>query len=145
MTFLKNSLAWSLGGLPKPYYFKQIAIGIAIFMVVFGMSARVRPLGRGELILAATNIMLYPYSRFVCDSLKEMLFGKKNGGTGFPTWLMLGFSLRLFSLIALIIVIAFKLFILLFFFFSAPIIGTIGLIWLYVMHAMEAKQYGEPL
>ena len=145
MTFLKNSLAWSLGGLPKPYYFKQIAIGIAIFMVVFGLSARVRPLGRGELILAATNIMLYPYSRFVYDSLKEMLFGKKNGGTGFPTWLMLGFSFRLFSLIALIIVIAFKLFILLFFFFSAPIVGIIGLIWLYVMHAMEAKQYGEPL
>lgn len=145
MRFLRNSIIWSFGGLPLPYYFKQIAMGIVIFLALFGLSAKTRPMGQRELLLIAINIMLYPYSRFVYDSLKEMLFGRKNGGGGFPSWLMLGFSFRLFSLIALIVVITFKLAVLLFFFFGAPIIGTIGLVWLYIMHAMEAKQYGEPL
>jgi len=127
---LSDAIQWSFGGLQKPYYFKQVVIGIALFIAMFGWLGVGRNMSNWQLCVAALNILMYPYSMFVYDAVCEWMFGRDKH-----------FMLRS-SLILVVIRVVFKLTVLVVFFVGAPLIGTIGLIWLLIMHAMENKKFG---
>lgn len=69
-------LAKTFGGLSKPYYFRQFFFGllfVAFFMFMASKSTHGVPIGAA--LLMAINALLYPYSRFVYESVVGFIMG----------------------------------------------------------------------
>ncbi len=67
----------TLGGLSPQYYFRQLFFGLVVAAFVFFMSTqdgRSMPLGTVFFIVAST--LLYPYARFVYESIVGFIMGE---------------------------------------------------------------------
>jgi hypothetical protein len=73
---MKQAILNAFGGLDKPYLFKQYIIGVVV-CITFGVIASKYGQGLGlyTLLTFAVNTVLYPYSRYLFESLIEMVFG----------------------------------------------------------------------
>ena len=67
----------TLGGLSKQYYFRQFIFGLVIAALIFFMSTqggRSMPIGMLHFTIVST--LLYPYSRFVYESIVGFVMGE---------------------------------------------------------------------
>ena len=67
----------TLGGLSTPYYFRNFFFGL-LFVVffIFMASKSTSGIQIGSMLLVVTNALLYPYSRFVYESIVEFIVGR---------------------------------------------------------------------
>ncbi|WP_374278354.1 hypothetical protein [Azonexus sp.] len=67
----------TLGGLSTQYYFRQFFFGLAVATFVFFMSAQGdRSMSAGMLFFTVVSTFLYPYSRFVYESIVGFIMGE---------------------------------------------------------------------
>lgn len=67
----------TLGGLSRHYYFRQFVFGLAVAAFVFLMSTQGGGSMRGGMLfLLVVNTLLYPYSRFVYESIISFVLGE---------------------------------------------------------------------
>ncbi|MBZ0068942.1 MAG: hypothetical protein K8F26_09015 [Thiobacillus sp.] len=113
----------TFGGLSKPYYFRHFAFGL-IFVAFFIFMSLRSPNGipLNGAILFALNAFLYPYSRFVYESVVGFFVGN-----------------NVFVLPAVMLLFA-KLMTMLLCFMFAIFIAPVGLAYLYYHHTKQAKQ-----
>ena len=66
----------TLGGLSPQYYFRQFFFGLVVAAFVFFMSTQGgRPMPMGMLFFTVISTLLYPYSRFVYESIVGFIMG----------------------------------------------------------------------
>lgn len=119
-------LSRTFGGLSKQYYFRQFLFGaiflaLIIFMSV-SASSRGVSLNYTLLCLAVVNTLLYPYARFVYESVVGFVMGNN----------------VLFVNALLVLVV--KLITMVLCWSFAIVIAPIGLAYLYFYHSREAKR-----
>ena len=67
----------TLGGLSMQYYFRQFFFGLAIAAFIFVMSTQGgRSMPIGTLFFTIVSTLLYPYSRFVYESVIGFVMGE---------------------------------------------------------------------
>ena len=67
----------TLGGLSKQYYFRQFIFGLVIAALIFFMSTQGgRSMPIGMLLFTIVSTLLYPYSRFVYESIVGFVMGE---------------------------------------------------------------------
>lgn len=67
----------TLGGLSAQYYFRQFFFGLIVAAFIVFMSTRgERPMPIGALLFIIVNTFLYPYSRFVYESVVGFIMGQ---------------------------------------------------------------------
>jgi len=67
----------TLGGLSSRYYFRQFFFGLVVAALIFTMSTQGgRSIPIGVLLLTVINTLLYPYSRFVYESIVGFIMGE---------------------------------------------------------------------
>lgn len=70
-------LAKTFGGLSAPYYLRHFIFGLAFPIFVFMMlSQSSRPIHMPLVLMMVLNTMLYPYSRFVYESIVNFIVGE---------------------------------------------------------------------
>ncbi|HJV87443.1 MAG TPA: hypothetical protein VJ698_18385 [Noviherbaspirillum sp.] len=112
----------TLGGLSAPYYFRQMFFGLLLAGFVYVMSTRGGhgiPIGMWFLIIV--NTLLYPYSRFVYESIVGFLMGE-----------------NIFVVHALLMLLVKTLTVLLCWGF-AIFVAPIGLLYLYIYHSRARR------
>jgi len=75
---MKTILAKTFGGLDKAYYFRQLFFGalLPIFIIfISSQSSTAKPMPVSAMFYFGLNTLLYPYSKFVWDSVKDFLMG----------------------------------------------------------------------
>lgn len=82
---MKQAIINALGGLDKSYLIKQYAIGLIVCIVYGAIASKYgRGLGLYTLLTFTINTLLYPYSRYLFESLIKLFFGDtrfdKNSG-----------------------------------------------------------------
>jgi hypothetical protein len=66
----------TLGGLSVQYYLRQLFFGLAVGALIFyGENQSDRSMSLGLLFLIVINTLLYPYSRFVYESIVDFIVG----------------------------------------------------------------------
>ncbi len=116
------ALRKTFGGLRKDYYFRHLFFGalmasVPIYLTLTGAPMR----GAYTITFAIVNALLYPYSRFVYESIVNFILGENT-----------------FFLNALIMLF-FKLFTMMVCFMMATMIAPIGLLYLYFHHSRQAE------
>ncbi len=67
----------TLGGLSRQYYFRQFFFGLLVAAFVFFLSTQGgRSMPTSVLLFTVVNTLLYPYSRFVYESLVGFIMGQ---------------------------------------------------------------------
>jgi hypothetical protein len=67
----------TLGGLSAQYYFRQFFFGLLVAALIFFTSTlNGRPIQIGMLFMIVINTLLYPYSRFIYESIVDFIVGK---------------------------------------------------------------------
>jgi prolipoprotein diacylglyceryltransferase len=62
----------TFGGLSKPYYFRQLFFGLLFLAFIMFMLVRsAQSVSSGMVLMVAINTLLYPYARFVYESIAE--------------------------------------------------------------------------
>lgn len=115
---MKEIFAKSFGGLTKQYLARQLFFGVAmaaLFIMMIGN--RPNGIGAGGTFIFVMNAVLYPYSRFVYESIVSFIIGE-----------------NFFILPAIPMLIA-KCFTMLMCFALAVFIAPIGLAYLYFRHS----------
>jgi len=113
----------TFGGLSKQYYFRNFVFGlglVAFFVFMLLKGAKGIPVNFS--IMLAVNALLYPYSRFVYESVVGFIIGNN-----------VFISSALFML-------AVKLLMMVVCFFCAIFIAPVGLVYLYFYHTKQAQQ-----
>lgn len=73
---MKKALLRAFGGLDRSYLFKQYLVGIAIFAIcAFIVNRYSDGLGLYTLLTFSVNTLLYPYSRYLFQSMLKAVFG----------------------------------------------------------------------
>lgn len=123
MSFLSKTL----GGLSKAYYTRQFLFGLIFFIFIVAISYNGYNY-TGKTSILVTNIilgliclLLYPYSRFVYESIIEYILGDNVFFVNAPLMLVT-------KLITMAICFIFSIF-----------IAPIGLIYLYFYHSKQEK------
>jgi len=66
----------TFGGLSTQYYFRQLFFGLAIAAFIFFMSTQGgHSMPMGMVFLTVVSTLLYPYSRFVYESILNFIMG----------------------------------------------------------------------
>lgn len=121
---MSNIIGKTFGGLSKRYYFRHFVFGIIIAGLFIFISLK-GPNGIPEnvmlMLIFVANAFLYPYSRFVYESITGFIIG--NNVFVMPAILML-----FFKLVTMMICFMFALF-----------IAPIGLAYLYYHHSKQVK------
>ena len=113
----------TFGGLSKQYYFRNFVFGLVLVaFFVFMLLKGANGIPVNFLIMLAVNALLYPYSRFVYESVVGFVIGNN-----------VFISSALFML-------AVKLFMMVVCFFCAIVIAPVGLVYLYFYHTKQAQQ-----
>lgn len=119
-------LAKTFGGLSKQYYFRQLLFGTIFFALIIFMTLNATSRGVSTnyelLCLAVVNTLLYPYARFVYESIIGFVLGNN----------------MLFVNALLVLVV--KLFTMALCWSFAIVIAPIGLAYLYYYHSRAAKE-----
>ncbi len=70
-------IAKTFGGLSAPYYFRQFVFGL-IFpaFMYFMMSRTPHPVPIAAMLMLTVNTLLYPYARFVYESIVGFILGQ---------------------------------------------------------------------
>jgi len=113
----------TLGGLSKAYYFRHFFFGLILAALFIAMAMQIPsgiPLGLA--VFFAVNALLYPYSRFVYESIVNFIVGN-----------------NLFILPAVMMLVA-KLITMMLCFMFAIFIAPIGLAYLYCHHTKQANK-----
>lgn len=123
MSFLSKTL----GGLSKTYYTRQFLFGLIFFIFIVAISYNGYN-HTGKISILVTNsipglicLLLYPYSRFVYESIIEYILGDNVFFINAPLMLVT-------KLITMAICFIFSIF-----------IAPIGLIYLYFYHSKQEK------
>ena len=118
-----NGIKKALGGLTKEYYIRQFLFGLIFPVLMYFMlsqSKQVTSLAMiGPMVFWAISSLLYPYSRFVYESIVEYIMGNNVFFTSIP--------LMLFT----------KFFTMLLCWAFAILVAPIGLLYLYYYHSKE--------
>ena len=120
-------LAKTLGGLSKAYYTRQFLFGLIFFIFIVAISYNgYNYTGNASIlvknvILGLICLLLYPYSRFVYESIIEYILGDNVFFINAPLMLVT-------KLITMAICFIFSIF-----------IAPIGLIYLYFYHSKQEK------
>ena len=115
---MKEILAKTFGGLTTQYLTRQLFFGIAMAAVFITMTQRgTTGPGPGFIVMMAVCAALYPYSRFVYESIFSFLIGDN------------------FFLLPAIPMMMAKIFTMIVCFALAPMIAPIGLAYLYFRHS----------
>jgi hypothetical protein len=120
-------LAKSFGGLPPRYYVRQFLFGLFFPVILFLTSTHGKALLALPVhlqVILAINTLLYPYSRFVYESVVGYIVG--DNAFAFPV----------------IIFGATKLFTMLLCWAFAIFIAPIGLVWLYARSGRQSLRDG---
>lgn len=113
----------TLGGLSKQYYFRQMFFSILIGAMAFTLfNSSTHPMQSGLWVVAFINLLLYPYSRFVYESVVGFLVGEN-----------VFFVNALFMLIS-------KMITMLMCWWFAIFIAPVGLLYLYVYHSRKQAE-----
>jgi hypothetical protein len=111
-------IAKTFGGLSTKYYFRQFVFGAAITAIVFFMASQgTQPIKISMLLFMAVSTILYPYSRFVYESIVGFIMGQN-------VFVLPAFILLVTKFITMIICWTFSLF-----------VAPIGLAYLYFHHS----------
>lgn len=115
---MRQVIAKTFGGLSIQYYFRQFVFGL-IFpaFVYYTASKGTNPIQIGMVVLMLINTFLYPYSRFVYESVMNFIIGKN------------------FFLVNALLMLVAKLFTMLLCWSMAIFIAPIGLAYLYYHHS----------
>jgi hypothetical protein len=66
----------TFGGLSKPYYFRQLFFGLLFLAFIMFMLVRsAQSVSSGMVLMVAINTLLYPYARFVYESIAGFIMG----------------------------------------------------------------------
>lgn len=118
---MKEIINKTFGGLSKAYYFRQLLFGsiFAALMIFIMFQAETIDYGVATIILIVflLNTLLYPYSRFVYESIVDFILGNN--------------TFFINSMFFLVI----KIFTMLICWYFAIFIAPIGLIYLYWHHS----------
>lgn len=107
----------TFGGLDKSYYFRHLVFGVALAVLFIFLGSRTNHgLDIGFISMAIINTLLYPYSRFVYESVMGFIMGN-----------------NVFYNYAIVILIA-KLFTMTLCWGAAIFIAPIGLLYLFYYH-----------
>ena len=69
-------LAKTFGGLTTQYYFRQLAFGLVFPAFIYFMTSKgANPLQINMIIFMGVSTFLYPYSRFVYESIVNFIMG----------------------------------------------------------------------
>lgn len=114
-------IAKTFGGLSIQYYFRQFVFGL-IFpaFIYYTVSKGTNPIQIGMVVLMLINTLLYPYSRFVYESVMNFIIGKN------------------FFLVNALLMFVAKFFTMLLCWSMAIFIAPIGLAYLYYHHSKTA-------
>lgn len=120
---MKNFIKKTFGGLSTQYLFRQYFFGVAIAALLSYVTMQ-SPSGANHsgILLFVINAALYPYARFVYETIVNFITG--NHVFYFPLPIML--IAKTFSMA---LCFAFAIF-----------IAPVGLIYLYVYHTKQTKQ-----
>jgi hypothetical protein len=118
---MNSIIAKTFGGLSAQYYIRQFLFGLLLTVLVIYMlhqgGPEAPPVSMAAYILFVLNALLYPYSRFVYESVMGYIMGN-----------------NVFFLNAIVLLVA-KLFTMVICWSMAIFIAPLGLIWLYVHHS----------
>jgi len=113
-------IAKTFGGLSPQYYFRQFVFGLIFPALFFFMSSiGTMPMNATMIVVLAVNTLLYPYSRFVYESIVNFIIGE-----------------NLFAINALLLLMV-KLMTMAICWGSAIFIAPVGLAYLYWHHSKE--------
>lgn len=72
------ALSKTFGGLSKQYYFRQVFFGIliALVLIIIPLSQTKHSIQFALTVVYVVNIFLYPYSRFVYESIVGFIMGR---------------------------------------------------------------------
>lgn len=111
-------IAKTFRGLSTQYYFRQFFFGALFFALIFFlMSKSPNPIQISLVIILAINTLLYPYSRFVYESIVNFIMGEN-------VFFVNAINMLLTKLFTMLICWVFALF-----------IAPIGLAYLYYHHS----------
>jgi hypothetical protein len=112
------ALQKSFGGLPKPYCFRQFSFGL-IFVVLFMVTAwrSANGISFGAALVLVLNALLYPYARFVYESIVGFIIGNN-------LFIVNAFAMMFVKLLTMALCFA-----------AAVFIAPVGLIYLYVRNS----------
>jgi hypothetical protein len=69
-------IAKTFGGLSKPYYFRQFFFGLLFLaFILFASSRSTQGMSLGTVLVVVINTLLYPYARFVYESVVGFITG----------------------------------------------------------------------
>ncbi|TCP97755.1 hypothetical protein EDC44_101138 [Cricetibacter osteomyelitidis] len=119
-------LAKTFGGLSKSYYVRQFLFGLLFYALILFFSREMWNSGniQGSIttaIFGLISLLLYPYSRFVYESIVEYIMGN-----------------NVFMINAILMLIV-KFIIMLICFYFSIFIAPIGLLYLYFYHSKKEK------
>ncbi|KAF0803388.1 hypothetical protein A6D6_03727 [Alcanivorax xiamenensis] len=111
-------LAKTFGGLNLQYYFRHFVFALIFPAIYIFMTMETgRPITLAVVAVCVVNTLLYPYARFVYESVVGFIFGDN-------VFLVNAFLLLFFKLVTMM-----------FCWFLAIFIAPIGLIYLYIHHS----------
>ncbi len=123
--YMNDFLRKSVGGLSKQYYIRNFLFGMLFFgFFVWVISSSTTPMKFPPILFFGINTLLYPYSRFVYETIIDYIMGNNAFWTN-----SILFLTAKFITIALCWVFAL---------FIAPI----GLIGLYFYHSSQERKQG---
>jgi hypothetical protein len=115
-------IAKTIGGLSASYYIRQFIFGLAFPVFIYLMTSQGKhPLHLPMLLMLVVNTLLYPYSRFVYESVMNFIMGQ-----------------NVFFVNA-ILMLAAKLMTMLLCWVFAIFVAPIGLAYLYYRHSKVAR------
>lgn len=115
-------LAKTFGGLSPQYYIRQFLFGLAFpAFIIFMVSRGSSPIQFGMIALLVVNTLLYPYSRFVYESVIGYIMGQN-------TFFLNAFVMLFAKAITMLLCWAFAIF-----------IAPIGLVYLYFHHSRAER------
>jgi len=107
----------TFGGLNRQYYFRHLFFALVIAAVMFWFKTAIRPPSAALVVWLGINTLLYPYARFVWESIVSFVTGA-----------------NVFYLPAIVLLIA-KLITMLVCWQMSILIAPVGLAWLYWHHS----------
>ncbi len=118
-------IAKTFGGLSRRYYFRQLFFGLLLFFSHAPFSAIHSTLAIqiSMVIFFAISTLLYPFSRFVYESLVDFIMGKN-------VFFVNAFFMLWAKLITMLIC-----------WYAAILIAPIGLAYLYYHHSKDSNDY----
>lgn len=72
---MKKVLSKTLGGLTPAYYLRHLFFGAAISAFFIYMALQSDAMKYNELVIYTVNTLLYPYARFVYESIMDFILG----------------------------------------------------------------------